>query len=143
MQRISRHAKIIQTLGKIAEDVPMAGRARIAAAIVYKNEIISIGSNRCKSHPLQAKFSRHHLAIHIHAEIDAIARAVKRIDAKRLSQSTLYVARVKMEHTGGNWMWGLAKPCSGCTRAIASFDIKNVVWTLDAAYESNKFISDV
>ena len=143
MQRTSRHAKMIQTLSKIAEDVPIAGRARIAAAIVHKNEIISIGTNQSKSHPLQAKFSRHYQAIHIHAEIDAIARAIKRIDAKRLGQSTLYVSRVKLDRTGGNWMWGLAKPCSGCARAIASFDIKNVVWTLDAAYGDNEFMSEV
>lgn len=143
MQRTGRHVKMLQTLSKIAEDVPIAGRARIAAAIVYKNEIVSIGTNQRKSHPLQAKFSRHYQAIHIHAEIDAIARAVKRIDARRLAQSTLYVARAKLDSTGGNWMWGLAKPCSGCTRAIASFDIKNVVWTLDAAYSDNEFMEEV
>lgn len=143
MQRTSRNAKMIQTLSKIAEDVPIAGRARIAAAIVYKNEIISIGTNQRKSHPLQAKFSRHYQAIHIHAEIDAIARAVKRIDSKRLAQSTLYVARVKLDSTAGNWMWGLAKPCTGCARAIASFDIKNVVWTMDAAYGDNEFMAGV
>ena len=143
MQRTSRNAKMIQTLSKIAEDVPIAGRARIAAAIVHKNEIISIGTNQSKSHPLQAKFSRHYQAIHIHAEIDAIARAVKRIDSKRLAQSTLYIARVKLDRTGGDWMWGLSKPCSGCARAIASFDIKNVVWTLDAAYSDNEFMAGV
>ena len=134
---------MMMTLSRIAEDVPIAGRARIAAAIVLKNEIISIGTNQRKSHPLQAKFSRHYQAIHIHAEIDAIAKAVKRIDTRRLAQSTLYVARVKLDRTGGDWMWGLAKPCSGCARAIASFDIKRVVWTVDAAYDNNEFIAGV
>ena len=126
----AKHNKIIQTLGKVATDVLPVGRARIAAAIVIKNEIISIGTNQMKSHPLQAKFSRHYQAIHIHAEIDAIAKALKRIDAKRLTQAELYVARVKIDNRG-KAMWGIAKPCAGCDGAIESFGLKKVIWTDD------------
>lgn len=127
-----RELKLVATLGKIAEDVIPINRARIAAAIVYKNDIISLGTNQRKTHPLQAKFAKHWEAIHIHAEIDAIARAVRRIDSKKLSSCTLYVARVKVG-SDGNRMWGLAKPCDGCARAIASFDIGQVVWTVDSS----------
>jgi deoxycytidylate deaminase len=28
-------------------------------------------------------------------------------------------------------MYGMAKPCIGCARAIATFDIQKVVYTLD------------
>lgn len=121
-------------LGKIAEDVVPINRARIAAAIVYKNDIISLGTNQRKTHPLQAKFAKHHEAIHIHAEIDAIARAVKRIDPKKLYACSLYVVRVKLTSEGVR-MWGLAKPCTGCARAIASFDINRVIWTVDSETE--------
>lgn len=126
-----RDLKIVNFLRKIAEDIIPINRARIAAAVVYKSEVISIGTNQKKTHPLQARFSRHVEAIHIHAEIDAIARAVRRIDAKKLAQCTLYVARIKLD-SGGNTMWGMAKPCTGCERAIASFEIGRVVWTNDA-----------
>lgn len=126
-----RDLRICNVLGKIAEDVIPINRARIAAAVVYKNDIISIGTNQRKTHPLQAKFARHIEAVHIHAEIDAIARAVRRFDARKLTQCTLYVVRIKMDADGNN-MWGLAKPCTGCERAIVSFDIGRVVWTLDS-----------
>jgi tRNA(Arg) A34 adenosine deaminase TadA len=126
----SRHNKIIQTLGKVAEDVLPVGRVKISAAIVIKNEIISIGTNKMKSHPLQAKFGRNYQAIYIHAEIDAIAKALRRLDARRLTSATLYVARIKVDNTG-KAMWGLARPCSGCAGAIESFGIKQVIWTDD------------
>lgn len=122
--------KFTELLARVAEDVAPVFRARIAAGIVIKNELISIGTNQVKTHPLQAKFAKHYQAIHIHAEIDAIAKAVKKIDPKRLANATLYVTRVKQDREG-NPVYGLAKPCQGCTRAIASFGLKRVVWTND------------
>ncbi len=125
-----RDIKFTELLARVAEDVAPAFRARIAAGIVIKNELVSIGTNQVKTHPLQAKFAKHYQAIHIHAEIDAIAKAVKKVDARLLSKATLYVTRVKQDREGA-YIYGLAKPCQGCARAIASFGINRVVWTND------------
>ena len=48
---------IIDTLVKIAE-ANDDSNIRFAAAIVHRNQIISIGYNRRKSHPFQAKYAK-------------------------------------------------------------------------------------
>lgn len=133
--------RFLNYLEKIAEAIPAAAhnrrgrvlRTRIAACIVYKNEIVSVGINQLKSHPFQAKFSRHEDSIFLHAETDAIKNALKHIDVDQLSKSTLYVCRVKYdEHKSKKvQMRGMCKPCEGCQRAIATFNINKVVYTCD------------
>ena len=133
--------RFLSYLEKIAEAIPAAAhnrrgrvlRTRIAACVVYKNEIVSVGINQLKSHPFQAKFSRHEESIFLHAETDAIKNALKHIDVEQLSKSTLYVCRVKYdEHKSKKvQMRGMCKPCEGCQRAIATFNINKVVYTCD------------
>lgn len=133
--------KYLGFLEKIAEAIPAAAhnrrgrvlRTRIAACIVYKNEIVSVGINQLKSHPFQAKFSRHADAIFLHAETDAIKNALKHISVSDLSKATLYICRVKYDEqdTKKIQMRGMCKPCEGCQRAIATFNIKKVVYTCD------------
>ena len=133
--------RFLNYLEKIAEAIPAAAhnrrgrvlRTRIAACIVHKNEIVSVGINQLKSHPFQAKFSRHEDSIFLHAETDAIKNALKHIDVEQLSKSTLYVCRVKYdEHKSKKvQMRGMCKPCEGCQRAIATFNINKVVYICD------------
>lgn len=122
-----RHSKVISHLAKIAQDVPGISRARLAAAVVVKNEIISIGVNSKKTDPFQKRFGKNSFSIHLHAEISAIKNALKRIRHDDLAKSTLYVARVKSVRN--STVYGLSKPCAGCQRAIAEFGIKKVIYT--------------
>lgn len=124
----SRNERYLRTLRQIAET--SNERAKLAAAVVVDNEIVGLGVNRMKTHPMQAMFRKNNHAIYIHAEIDAIAKAVKALRTKDLSRATLYIARVKKDRKD-NWVDGLAKPCKGCMQAIASFGIKKVIWTED------------
>lgn len=133
--------RFLNYLEKIAEAIPAAAhnrrgrvlRTRIAACITYKSEIISVGINQLKSHPFQAKFSRHEESIFLHAETDAIKNALKHIDVDQLSKCTLYVCRVKYDEQKSKkvQMRGMCKPCEGCQRAIATFNINKVVYTCD------------
>jgi deoxycytidylate deaminase len=133
--------KYLSYLEKIAEAIPAAAhnrkgrvlRTRIAACIVYKNEIVSIGINQLKSHPFQAKFSRHEDSIFLHAETDAIKNSLKHISVEQLSKSSLFVCRIKYAEQKKKkiQMRGLCMPCEGCQRAIATFNIKKVVYTCD------------
>lgn len=108
--------------------------ARIAAALVYKREIVSVGLCQLKSHPFQKEYGKNELAIFLHAETCAIKNAVNdRVDPDIISKSTLYVARQKFTKSYGDWTQGIAKPCFGCQRCIATYDIKQVVYTLDNA----------
>lgn len=103
--------------------------AKIAAGIVFKGRLISIGYNSKKTHPLQAKFGKNENAIFVHAEIDAIRKAVNILSSDQLKKCTMIVVRVKKDGS-----WGLARPCvhkngQGCQNAIYTFGIKEVVYS--------------
>ena len=130
---MKRHEKVMDLLAVVAEGVDRnttSSGARLAAAVVHKNHIITIGINRKKSHPFQARYSKNEDAIYLHAETDTIRAALRYLSEKQLSKSTLYICRIKHENGPGSpIIWGLSKPCIGCQRAIATFDIKNVVYS--------------
>jgi tRNA(Arg) A34 adenosine deaminase TadA len=122
---------ILHTLAKVAAANP-AQREKLAAAIVFRNKIISIGMNSMKSHPMAAKYGKNKEAIYLHAEISAIKNALREIDVDDFSKCDIYITRVKKEKPFTNkFVWGLAKPCAGCERAIAEFGLKRVVYTCD------------
>ena len=128
------HLKVMETLAKIAEDLDKninRSGARLASAIIYKNQIISYGVNQNKSHPFHSQFSESDDAIYLHAETDAIKNALKRIPESELGKASLYVCRVKYDSNGRGKKitWGLAKPCIGCRRAIATFGIRDVIYS--------------
>lgn len=105
-------------------------RSKHSALILYKNEIISVGFNRIKSHPFQKKYAKANEAIFLHAEISAIKQSLRRITLKELSKSTMYVARIRL-NTENKPHFMYSKPCDGCMRAIAEFDIQKVFYTED------------
>lgn len=135
--------KAFQILSDIAWDLtPVANNVRMSSMLVIKNEIISIGSATMKSHPYQKRFGKTEQSIFLHAEINSIQKALRRISVDDLSSSTLFICRVKMfstqcytnvkhYHHKKYPGYGLARPCSGCFRALVEFGIKRVVYTLD------------
>jgi deoxycytidylate deaminase len=99
--------------------------ARVGACIVFKNEIVSFQTNQLKTHPLQTKFGRNKEAIYLHAEVASIVAASKRIiHPNDWKKSTIYVLRLTKNEDRA-----IAKPCSGCTQAIAAYGIGRVVYT--------------
>ena len=123
---------ILNLLTKIAIQNEEFPRAKMSSALVKNNKIMSIGINRRKTDPLQAKYGKNKDAIFLHSEINCIKNALREYDVENLKDSTLYICRVKRpDQKSKKWVWGQAKPCSGCSRAIAEFGIKNVVYTTD------------
>lgn len=119
-------------LCKIADERPAVYRAQIVAGIYIRNKQIAIGFNSYKSHPFQARFGKHEESIYLHAETDAIKNALKILDVHDMKKCSLYISRMKWEEgDNSKRIQGLAKPCEGCQRAIATFDIENVFYTLD------------
>jgi len=132
LMTITRINKIFDLLTEVAIATPPMASAKISAAIVYKGRIISIGTNSTKTSPFQKMFSHHGEAIHLHAETSAIKNALRNIDESDLSKCSIFVCRVKkINNHSNNWIWGISKPCKGCQRAIATFNIKNVYYTND------------
>ena len=129
----------LRHLTTIACDIAPVGHARIAACIVYKNELISVGVCQYKTHPLQRRYGRNQHSVYLHAEVDAIIKAQKRLGSKQdrnrnisLKKCTLYVARVKkLSQFSEGFVSGLAKPCDGCNKFIREAGIINIVYTED------------
>jgi deoxycytidylate deaminase len=123
----------------IAQDVDTAGKSntgRVAASLIYRNQVISWGINEHKSHPFQAQFRKHEEAIYWHAETRAIHNALRRVDREVLGASTLMICRARYtDDRATSWQWGLARPCAGCQRAIAKYGIPTVIHSLDRTGE--------
>jgi deoxycytidylate deaminase len=106
------------------------GAARLAAAVVHNGRIVATGVNSMKSHPFQKKYGRNSESIFLHAETAAIQKFISRMGFIG-DDCDLYVLRMKKDGPNHSYRYGLAKPCSGCQRCIAEFDIKNVYYTTD------------
>lgn len=132
-KKLDRHSRYIDQLVTMATAIEDAvGSSRIAAAIVMHNKVVSYGLCQYKTHPLQSKFSRNDLAIYLHAETCAIKNALRSLELPDLLKCTMYIARAKYtDENKTRFTQGLAKPCCGCARAIATFGIKRVVYSLD------------
>ena len=70
--------------------------------------------------------------IFLHAEIDAIRNALKKIDAAQLQKCEMYILRVKHPHKNSKeYVTAMAKPRPGCQKTIAAFGIQNILYTSD------------
>lgn len=121
--------KIFDILKKLAVTVEPVSRARIASAVTYRGNVVAFGINQMKSHPFMIPFTKNKDAIFLHAETDAIKNALKERDD--LSRCSLYVLRIKKDDDRKTNICGIAKPCIGCMKAISTFGIKSVKYTLD------------
>ncbi len=129
-----REKRIMDFLRRQAIDVEPVKSSRMAAAIVYKNNIISIGHNSRRTHPFQAKYGKNPLAICMHAEINAIKNALNHLEVTDFKKTTIMIYRVKKQNglRKAAWVDGMAKPCEGCARAIMEFGIKKIVYSTEA-----------
>ena len=133
---MSRHDNIIEMLKIMAADNVNDIGARLAACVTYKGKVVSFGLNQLKSHPFQLMYGKNKDSLFLHAEVDAIYRATKRLSTHELTKSTLYVARVKRaSSTAQGFVNGLARPCIGCARCIATFGLKRVVYTTEQDFD--------
>lgn len=114
-------------------------RYKLAAAVVHRGKIISIGQNSLTSNPFQAKYSSNPERIFWHAEVNSIHRALKEIGRQELPKCNLFVCRVKYEsEKKRKFITGNSCPCAGCWRCIRDFGIKSVWHTLDGSSEHTK-----
>lgn len=127
MNQIIRHLPLLKTLAETADD----HRSRHAAAIIYRNRIVALGTNHFKTHPFQIKYRRTPDAIYLHAEVAAIKRATRHLSEKEMRRAVLISVRVKYDHDLTP-RFGMSKPCEGCQRAIVEFGIRQVYYTTES-----------
>lgn len=125
----------INILKDVAEDTISVSNARVVAAVIYKGKIVSIGVNQNKTHPNSYKYRKNDKAIYIHAEVDAINKASKRLNSKQLTKATIIICRVKKNEENKD-VFGLSKPCKGCEKCISDKGILNIIYTEDCKVES-------
>lgn len=122
----TRKLGLIAKAYELAKDVKPVANSRIVSFIIYRNKIISIGYNQNKTCPFQKRYGKHDKAIYIHAEIHSIKQALNIRDD--LSSCEMIVARAK-KTPDKIWQPGMARPCTGCMRAIEEHQIKRVFFT--------------
>lgn len=99
-------------------------RCNHVAGIYYNEKLIVYGRNKKKSHPLQARYSDRPHRIYLHAEIDAIVNFLKEYSIWALRDTEMVVIRLTPDNVLGN-----SQPCTGCMRAITSFELKSIKWS--------------
>lgn len=127
---MNRHTRRLNDLFNLARDHKPEKLASVVASIYVGNSLVSYGFNSRKTHPLQYRFSKSEDSVCIHAEIDAIANALRRVSVEDLRGASLYVARAKsLGPKKPRDVVALAKPCEGCSKAIKVFGIGRVFYT--------------
>ena len=107
-------------------------KVKIGAVIVLKREIISVGYNKHKSHPIMKVFNKKYRGFttkenNLHAEMDALMKC-KHLD---IDGATIYIYRELKNGSLGNCF-----PCPACQRRIITAGIKRIVYTdYDGIYE--------
>ena len=123
-----KHFSRLSSLVKVASCIPKVGSGRLAASVWLKNDMISIGINQLKTHPLQKRFCDNPHKEFLHAETDAIAKA-SRLLRGDLEGCFLYVARAKRSNR--TFVPAMAKSCDGCKSCAHHFGIKGIFYTTD------------
>lgn len=117
------------------------GQSKHAAALFNGRELIALGHNSKKTHPLQQKYSKNAEAIHLHAEIDVIVRALRYLNVDDLVDTDLYIGRVRWNSRRQFKMWGNSAPCAGCVAAIEAFGIRHVHYTITSPQDAVEYES--
>lgn len=106
------------------------GKGKLAAALTKGRFLLGTGVNLAKSHPLQARFADRPDRLWLHAEMDALRKALREYGDK-IEGATMWVARAKK-----NGQAGMACPCKGCQSALRFFGVKEVIFTTSLIYST-------
>lgn len=94
-------------------------RFRLGAILTQGPNILSLGVNKLKTHPLSRPHKRKK-GHSIHAELDAIIG----VPRHHLQRATMYVARLLADGSPG-----MAKPCFPCHSLLTEVGIERVIYT--------------
>ena len=111
-------------------------KIHIGCIAVYQGNIIGVGHNSNKTHPVQKYYNKYrnnriycgYLAPKLHAEISYI----------NFSKVKLYIYRSRKDQE-----YGLSRPCPSCMAAIKDLGIKHIYYTTNDgfAYEEMENIT--
>ena len=107
-------------------------KTHVGCIAVYHGNIIGIGCNCNKTHPIQKYYNKYRekskeLLPKLHAEINCINQ-IKNLDIN-FSKVKLYIYRIRKDQP-----FGLARPCPSCMAAIKDLDIQDIYYTCNDGY---------
>ncbi len=107
-------------------------KIHIGCVAVYQGNIISIGCNCNKTHPIQKKYNKYRkpsetMLPKLHAEISCI-NSIRNLDVN-FSKVKLYIYRIRKDQP-----FGMSRPCPSCMAAIKDLEIKEIYYTSDTGY---------
>lgn len=107
-------------------------KIHIGCVAVYKGNIIGIGCNCNKTHPVQKRYNRYRkqsnsMLPKLHAEINCINQ-IRNLDIN-FSKVHLYIYRIRRDQP-----FGMSRPCPSCMAAIKDLGIRNIYYTTNDGY---------
>lgn len=111
-------------------------KIHIGCVAVYHGNIIGIGCNTNKTHPMQKYYNRFredeetdniHFYHKLHAEINCLSQ-LKNLDIN-FSKVKLYIYRIRKDRPHG-----MCRPCPSCMAAIKDMGIRHIYYTTDDGF---------
>ena len=111
-------------------------KTHVGCVAVYQGQVIGLGCNCNKTHPIQKKYNRYRkpsdsMLPKLHAEISCLNQ-IKHLDIN-FSKVKLYIYRIRKDQP-----FGMARPCPSCMAAIRDLGIRNIYYTTNDGYAHEK-----
>lgn len=107
-------------------------KTHIGCVAVYQGQVIGLGCNSNKTHPVQKYYNRYreqsnNMLPKLHAEISCLNQ-IKNLDIK-FAKVKLYIYRTRNDQP-----YGLARPCPSCMAAIKDLGINEIYYTTNDGF---------
>ena len=107
-------------------------KTHIGCVAVYQGQVIGLGCNTNKTHPVQKFYNRYRepsdtMLPKLHAEISCINQ-IKPLNIN-FSKVKLYIYRIRNDQP-----YGMARPCPSCMAAIRDLGIRDIYYTTNDGY---------
>jgi deoxycytidylate deaminase len=121
-------------------DISDYPKIHIGCVAVYQGQIIGLGCNCNKTHPMQKYYNQYRcnddaLLPKLHAEISCL-NGIKHLNIN-FSKVKLYIYRLRKDQP-----CGMARPCQSCMAAIKDLGIKEIYYTSDEGFVYEKLKSN-
>lgn len=135
---IKRYFNLAKNVSELS-DYP---RIHIGAILVYNKQIVSIGYNTLKTHPIQLHYNQFRstsdrvfdMNKHTHSlHAETMCMLASRGLGIDYSKASIFVYS---EHKDGSKR--LTKPCKGCTKLLKDFGVKSVYYSTENGFKKEK-----
>lgn len=113
-------------------------KIHVGCVAVYQNQIVGIGCNSNKTHPVQKYYNKYReesdeLLPKLHAEMNCLNQ-LRHLHIN-YSKVKLYIYRI-----GNDRNHRMSRPCLSCMAAIRDLGIKHIYYTTDDGFAHEKLI---